>query len=77
MPDYIPKYIIKRLVPPKFVRKEGNEVKFKFVNIVAPLTFADEFPEDLSGSIKVTVDDKEIPEEYIFDSELIIQGKTS
>ena len=75
-PNYIPKYIIKRLVPKDSIKKEGDTLKIKFVNVLSPITVSDEFPDDLSGMVKVKVDGEEIPEEVIFNTELEIEGKT-
>jgi len=75
-PNYIPKYIIKRLVPKDSIKKEGDTLKIKFVNVLSPITVSDEFPDDLSGMVKVKVDGKEIPEDKIFNTELEIEGKT-
>ncbi len=75
-PQYIPKYIIKRLVPAKGVKKEGDVLNITFVNVLSPINVSEEFPDDLSGKIKVSVDGKELPEEQIFETTLDIEGKT-
>jgi len=43
--------------------------------VVTPISVSNEFPSDLSGKIKVTVDGKPIPEKSIFNTELEIEGK--
>jgi hypothetical protein len=75
-PNYVPKYIIKRLVPASGVKKIEDILEIKFVNILSPITVSEEFPDDLSGKIKVSIDGKELSEDQIFKTELDIEGKT-
>lgn len=74
--SYIPKYILKRLVPSDSVKKVGDVLNITFVNVLSPINVSEEFPEDLSGKIKVSIDGKPISEEIIFKTELDIEGKT-
>jgi hypothetical protein len=73
---YIPKYILKRLVPSDSVKKVNNVIHITFVNVISPINVSEEFPDDLSGKIKVSIDEKPIAEEIIFNTELDIEGKT-
>ena len=55
--SYIPKYIIKRLIPENGVVAEGDVIKVNAVNVISPIAI-DEVPDDFMNFIELKVDDK-------------------
>jgi hypothetical protein len=55
--SYIPKYIIKRLIPEDAVKVDGELLKIKMVNVISPISI-DEVPDDVLNYLEVKVDDE-------------------
>ena len=55
--SYIPKYIIKRLIPEDAVKIDGELLKIKMVNVISPISI-DEVPDDVLNYLEVKVDDE-------------------
>ncbi|MHA1733766.1 MAG: hypothetical protein ACTSU5_17605 [Promethearchaeota archaeon] len=62
--SYIPKYILKRMVPMDAVKAEEGGVVITFINVISPLTI-DDIPEDINplDYLEVKVDGEDIPKE--------------
>ncbi|MHA1732833.1 MAG: hypothetical protein ACTSU5_12880 [Promethearchaeota archaeon] len=60
--SYIPKYILKRMVPMDAVKATDNGFVIEVTNVISPLS-VDEIPDDLSNLISFKVDGKELPVE--------------
>ena len=55
--SYIPKYIIKQLIPEDAVKINGELLKIKMVNVISPISI-DEVPDDVLNYLEVKVDDE-------------------
>ncbi len=64
--SYIPKYIIKRLVPPDALKKVEGGVEIHIINVISPLS-VDEIPQDIDPLeyLEVKLDGKELPREKL------------
>jgi hypothetical protein len=60
--SYIPKYILKRMLPKECVKLEGDTVHVEMVNVISPLSI-DEIPDNYLSYLSVKIDDKEMPED--------------
>ncbi len=60
--SYIPKYILKRMVPMDAVKATDNGFVIEVTNVISPLS-VDEIPDDLSNLISFKVDGKDLPVE--------------
>ena len=55
--SYIPKYILKRLIPDNAVKLDGQDLKIQMVNVIQPIPI-EEVPEDLLKFIEVKIDNE-------------------
>ncbi|GAB4319906.1 MAG: hypothetical protein Kow0069_23590 [Promethearchaeota archaeon] len=62
--SYIPKYILKRMVPADAVKAVEGGVEITFVNVISPLT-VDEIPGDPLDYLEVKLDGDPIPREQL------------
>ncbi len=74
--SYIPKYILKRMIPKEGVRKVEGGVNIEVINVISPISI-DEIPsDDLMNYVEVSVDGKMVEKEIVRKTKLIYQGKT-
>ncbi len=62
--SYIPKYILKRMIPADAVSNTEDGWKVAITNVISPLS-VDEVPDNVGDLFKITVDDKEIDKKYL------------
>jgi hypothetical protein len=55
--SYIPKYILKRMLPKDCVTLEGDLIKVAMTNVISPISI-DEIPDDVLNYLELKVDDK-------------------
>lgn len=53
--SYIPKYILKRMIPADAVKLVGSNIEITMVNVISPISI-DEVPDDLLNFIEVKID---------------------
>ena len=64
MPQYIPKYIIKRMFPKDCAKKVEGGVEITMMNIISPIKVTEEgLPEDIESYINAKIDGKPISDE--------------
>ncbi|MFX0098407.1 MAG: hypothetical protein ACFFCS_02425 [Candidatus Hodarchaeota archaeon] len=63
MPQYIPKYIIRRMFPKDCAKKVEGGVEITMMNIISPIKVSDELPEDIENYINANIDGKPITDE--------------
>lgn len=74
--SYIPKYILKRMIPKEGVRKVPEGVMIEVINVISPISI-DEIPnDDLMNYVEVLIDGKLVDKEIVRKTKLIAQGKT-
>ncbi len=56
--SYIPKYILKRMVPDNAVKVVANNIEITIVNVISPLTIEDIPEGDLSQYVDIALDGK-------------------
>ncbi len=56
--SYIPKYILKRMVPDNAVKIVANNIEITIVNVISPLTIEDIPEGDLSQYVDIALDGK-------------------
>lgn len=64
MPEYIPKYILKRIFPTDCLKKVQGGVEVTMINVMSPIKTKD-LPADVSKFISVKIDGKPVPETII------------
>lgn len=55
--SFIPKYIIKRMIPADGVKLRGDMIDVNFVNVISPISI-DQVPDDVLNYIVVKIDDE-------------------
>jgi hypothetical protein len=55
--SYIPKYILKRMIPKDAVKLVGNDLELTMVNVISPISI-DEVPDDLLNYLEVKIDNE-------------------
>ncbi len=73
MPEYIPKYIVKRIFTPDCIKKIESGVEITMVNVISPIT-AKDLPDDVSEFVKVKIDGKPVPDETIRSLVVTVNG---
>ncbi len=73
MPDYIPKYIIKRVFTENCIKKVPGGVEITMLNVLSPIT-AKALPDDVSEFLKVKVDGKPVPDDVIQSLVVTVNG---
>ncbi len=53
--SYIPKYILKRMIPKDAVSIDGDDIVVAMTNVISPISI-DEIPEDVLNYLEVKVD---------------------
>ncbi len=53
--SYIPKYILKRMIPKDAVKIDGDDVVIDATNVISPISI-DEIPDDVLNYLEVQVD---------------------
>src|SRR6056297_252637 len=53
--SYIPKYILKRMIPKDAIKLDGDDVVINVTNVISPISI-DEIPEDVLNYLEVKVD---------------------
>ncbi len=56
--SYIPKYILKRMVPDNAVKVVANNIEITIVNVISPLTIEDIPEGDLAQYVDIALDGK-------------------
>ena len=57
--SYIPKYILKRMLPADCVKSIGDEIEITFLNVLSPITI-EQIPENVLDYLELKIDGKEI-----------------
>ena len=57
--SYIPKYILKRMLPKTCLSLDGDMIKIEMVNVISPIS-VDEVPDDVLNYLAVKVNDTEV-----------------
>jgi hypothetical protein len=55
--SYIPKYILKRMIPKDAVKLIGDNLEITMVNVISPISI-DEVPDDLLNYLELKVDNE-------------------
>lgn len=63
--DYIPKYIIKRMIKPDGVKKVEGGVEIQIVNIVSAIEITDQVPDNALDYVNADLDGKPVPKDVI------------
>jgi hypothetical protein len=70
--SYVPKYILKRMIPADAVKLVGNNLEIKFVNVLSPIQIKT-LPSDYLDLVTFRVDgkslDKNIVKQMVFSTE--------
>jgi hypothetical protein len=74
MPNYIPKYILKRLFPAGSVKKVEGGMELTMHNVLSPIA-AKDLPADATKFISAKVDGKPIPDKIISGLVVTANGK--
>ncbi|MBD3352279.1 MAG: hypothetical protein GF364_12400 [Candidatus Lokiarchaeota archaeon] len=73
--SYIPKYILKRMLPKDCVKSvEGGGIEIQMVNVISPITI-DEVPDNLLDYVEVKLDGKDLPDETLNKIEISFEGE--
>lgn len=60
--SYIPKYILKRMLPKDCVKATDDGIEITFLNVISPITI-EEIPDDAIDYLVVSVDGNEITDD--------------
>ena len=55
--SYVPKYVLKRLIPEKAVKLVGGDIQVEMVNVLTPIPFS-MIPGEFVDLVEIKVDDK-------------------
>ena len=61
--SYIPKYILKRMVPKDAVKKVENGIEIHMVNVISPLSIDDGIPDDAENHVNFKVNGEDLSPE--------------
>jgi len=79
--SYIPKYILKRMIPPDAVKIVDDKLQIGIVNVISPLTVENIPDGDLSGYVDIKLDGElvvgEEKQSFAEQLELSFEGETS
>lgn len=53
--SYVPKYILKRMLPKNCVKKVDNGINIEFLNVISPITI-EEIPDNALDYLEVNID---------------------
>jgi len=68
--SYIPKYILKRMIPKDAIKAlDDGGVEIKMINVISPITI-DEVPDNLLDYIEAKLDGNEVSKDLIAKTEL-------
>lgn len=68
--SYIPKYILKRMLPKDCVKAVGDGgVEITMVNVISPISI-DEVPENVLDYVEVKIDDEPLPKDKMANIEI-------
>lgn len=57
--SYIPKYILKRMLPADCVKSVGDGIEITFLNVLSPITI-EQIPDNVLDYLELKIDGKEI-----------------
>lgn len=73
--SFIPKYILKRMLPENCVRGvENGGIEISMVNVISPLTI-DEVPDNVLDYVEAKIDGKLVPKDIIAKIKLEFEGQ--
>jgi hypothetical protein len=73
--SFIPKYILKRMIPEKCVKGiEKGGIEISMVNVLSPLT-VDEVPDNVLDYIEAKIDGKLVPKDIIAKIKIEFEGQ--
>ncbi|MHA1871100.1 MAG: hypothetical protein ACTSXF_09130 [Promethearchaeota archaeon] len=72
--SYVPKYILKRMLPKDCVKKTDDGVVITFLNVISPITI-EEIPDNPLDYIEFKIDGKELGKDLIGKVEISYEDK--
>lgn len=74
--SYIPKYILKRMLPKDCVKSVEGGIEITFLNVISPITI-EEIPDNALDYLVVSIDGEEISDDAKKGIEIEMDGETA